>query len=210
MFLLSIKALTQSTVCNTSEPFCTSEEISFPAGGSTENAEPGPCYDCISSYLEDPAWFHMRIATPGNLVITITNDNSVDIDFICWGPFTSPHDPCSGQLTCDKKVDCGSTTLTTEICDIPNGQVGEYHPAFRHMGEAELHDFVRGQASNVLAVEQDFSAARFHQTGNGAQRRALARAVRPDECDDDASFHGQRDALQRADDAVADVKIFDL
>lgn len=117
----------QSTICETSEPFCTSDVISFPAGGTSAEAEDGPCYDCISSFLEDPAWFHMLISTPGTLEITMYNDNNVDIDFVCWGPFDDPHAPCDNELTCDKLIDCGSTTATTEICNIPNAVSGKYY-----------------------------------------------------------------------------------
>ena len=40
----------------------------------------------------------------------------------------------------------------------------------------------------MFSVKQDFAAARFDQAGDGAKRRALARAVRADERDDAAGF----------------------
>jgi hypothetical protein len=51
----------------------------------------------------------------------------VDIDFICWGPFTDPYAPCVSGLTQNTVVDCSYSPNPTEYCDIFDGQTGEYY-----------------------------------------------------------------------------------
>lgn len=117
----------QSGFCNTSEPFCTNDIMTFPAGVNTGSAESGPDYGCLFSQ-PNPAWYHMRIAIPGSITIEISSAPAKDIDFICWGPFDSPHDPCSGQLTSSKIADCSYAGGTgPEYCEINNTLVGEYY-----------------------------------------------------------------------------------
>lgn len=122
----SITVFSQGNFCIESEPFCTSNLYSFPAGTSGTSAEPGPDYDCLNT-TPNPAWYHMKIAVAGSFNIRMFSTPSEDIDFICWGPFLDPVDPCDGQLTLNKKVACGYSMATVENCEIPNGQVGEYY-----------------------------------------------------------------------------------
>ena len=76
-------------------PFCTDNntEIRFESGttGSAgvflSDAGPG----CLGS-SPGPAWYVMKINTPGDLLIYIeqrrsSNNALIDVDFICWGPF---------------------------------------------------------------------------------------------------------------------------
>lgn len=116
--------------CATSEPFCTSEIVTFHVeanpGGSCEN---GPYYGCLSSFTQRPPfWFHMKIGIAGNFTIRMTNTAHVDIDYCCWGPFNDPVTPCPSQLTQNKYIDCGSSGSDIETCDIPeSAQVGQYY-----------------------------------------------------------------------------------
>ena len=126
----------QNATCTNSDVFCGSNTITYPATVGAGNAEPGPAYGCLST-TPNPAWFFLQILDPGPVVITITNhkqdpppppapqDN--DIDFICWGPFTSPTGACVAGLTADKIVDCSYSGAATEICNIPNGLTGEFY-----------------------------------------------------------------------------------
>ncbi|MDP2723449.1 MAG: PKD domain-containing protein [Bacteroidales bacterium] len=116
----------QAGFCNISDPFCTSNVYTFPAGVNTGQGESGPNYGCLGS-TPNPAWYHMRIAEPGQLTIKMFSTPSRDIDFICWGPFTDPVTPCTAQLTSNKIVSCSYSTASIEYCNIPNGQIGEYY-----------------------------------------------------------------------------------
>ncbi len=116
----------QAGLCEDSDPFCTSNIYTFPAGVNTGNGQAGPNYGCLGS-TPNPAWYHMKIAEAGMLQIKMYSTPSKDIDFICWGPFVDPISPCVTQLTSNKIVDCSYSTAATEYCNIPNGQVGEYY-----------------------------------------------------------------------------------
>ena len=99
----------------------------FPAGVNAGTAEAGPDYGCLGSE-PNPAWYHMLISDPGDLIIEMSSTPAKDIDFICWGPFTDPDTPCSGQLTASKTVDCSyAYGSDPEICNIPNTSTGQYY-----------------------------------------------------------------------------------
>lgn len=116
--------------CATSDPFCTTDVVSFHVeanpGGSCET---GPYYGCLSPYTaRPPFWFHMKIGIAGAFTIRMTNSSNVDIDYCCWGPFSDPVTPCPSQLTNSRYVDCGSSANHTETCNIPStSQVGQYY-----------------------------------------------------------------------------------
>ena len=115
----------QATTCQESEPFCTGTIYTFPAG-TTGSAQPGAYYGCLLTQPA-PVWYHMLIEDPGPITIYMYSTPLVDIDFICWGPFNDPYDPCVAGLTQNKVVDCSYSPNPTEYCNIPNGQTGEYY-----------------------------------------------------------------------------------
>ena len=79
----------QSSDCTGAEPFCTGTSVSFPASTNTTSPT-GPYYDCLFTQ-PNPAFYYLQIDQPGNLTITMQSSPLVDIDFICWGPFTDPN-----------------------------------------------------------------------------------------------------------------------
>ncbi len=123
--LFALHTFSQGLTCETSEPFCTGSIYTFPAG-TTGYAQPGANYGCLTTQPA-PAWYHMLIDDPGNITIYMYSTPLVDIDFICWGPFDNPYDPCVAGLTSNKIVDCSYSPNPTEYCDITNGQTGQYY-----------------------------------------------------------------------------------
>lgn len=124
-FLFSGNLFSQGLTCEESEPFCTGSIYTFPAG-TTGQAQPGANYGCLLTQPA-PAWYHMLIEDPGDINIHMFSTPLVDIDFICWGPFEDPFEPCVSGLTGSKIVDCSYSPNPTEDCYIPNGQTGEYY-----------------------------------------------------------------------------------
>ena len=116
----------QAGMCEDSDPFCTGNIYTFPAGVGTGTAQSGPNYGCLGSQ-PNPAWYHMKIAEAGDINIYMSTVPLKDIDFICWGPFDDPEDPCASSLTNNMIVDCSYSADPTENCYIPNGLVGEYY-----------------------------------------------------------------------------------
>ena len=123
--------------CVDSDPFCTSDVITFAAASTSQTAdqlEGTTLQDgCIGSSY-NPSWFHMRIQTGGQFVIHAEghdpNNSSTtrDIDFCIWGPYTDPTSPCVAQLTTGKIIDCCFSASYSE--DIYLG----YQPATHQHG----------------------------------------------------------------------------
>ena len=123
--LAMVKISGQGLFCETSEPFCTGSIYTFPAGTGGQ-AQTGAFYGCLATQPA-PAWYHLLIDNPGPIQIYMFSTPLVDIDFICWGPFADPYDPCVQGLTSATVVDCSYSTAPTEYCDIPNGMTGQYY-----------------------------------------------------------------------------------
>ena len=149
------RSMAQGLSCVQMEPFCTDSGVTFPAGTNT-TAEVGNGYGCLVMQ-PNPAWYYFEIATAGSLEIELTNSNSLDIDFIVWGPFTDLADAqsqcgalvagadpfecdpftstCNNGVPCDminpcvtgQGVDCSYDPQAVELVDIPNAQVGEVY-----------------------------------------------------------------------------------
>ncbi len=116
--------------CSSAAPFCTGTEFDFPAGTGTPTSEVGPDYGCLGSE-PNPAWYFLQIADSGTVDIDImgTVDGTTpsnDIDFICYGPFTSLLNVCD-QLTAANTIDCSYSGSATEQVNITNGIPGEFY-----------------------------------------------------------------------------------
>lgn len=118
--------IAQSSTCIESDPFCTGVNYVFPASVNAPDAEDGPDYGCLGSQ-PNPVWYHMMIDDPGDIIIDMYSTPSNDIDFICWGPFDDPHDPCVDDLTEDKIVDCSYSVASVEECVLSDVETGEYY-----------------------------------------------------------------------------------
>jgi uncharacterized protein (TIGR02145 family) len=123
--------------CHKAGPFCGSGTYTYSAtavppytvggGFSPEPAAlPGPQYSCLGSQ-PNPAWFYMQVGTSGNITLKLYSGPSYDIDFICWGPFSSPTGACLLGLTTGAMVDCSYSGAAVEYCDIPNAIAGQFY-----------------------------------------------------------------------------------
>ncbi|MBI5540993.1 MAG: hypothetical protein HY951_13090, partial [Bacteroidia bacterium] len=171
---LSIAGLTtigfaQNNMCNLSDPFCTGTTYNFPAGVNAGTAETGPSYGCLGSE-PNPAWYYLLIDQPGNISIEMHTVPQHDVDFACWGPFTSQTGPCTAQLTgtgsthhaagagggypSGNMIDCSYDASWQEWVYIPNAQTGQYYIL--------LITNYSNQACNII-----FSQINNGQTGAG-------------------------------------------
>ena len=132
------RATTVNNHCIDSDPFCTSDVITFEAASTSQTADqlelPG-VFDqgCIGSSY-NPSWYHMRINTGGQFIIHMEGHDpntyaNRDIDFCIWGPFDDPTSPCVAQLTTSKIIDCNYSSSYSE--DIYLG-----YPAGEHVHQA--------------------------------------------------------------------------
>lgn len=103
--------------CANAAPFCAGAiGINFPAGQNT-TAQPGPNYGCLSSQ-PNPAWYYMQASSTGTITIDISGTGGHDVDFIAWGPFSSPTGNC-GNLTASNILDCSYSNSANETANIP-------------------------------------------------------------------------------------------
>ena len=111
---------------------CASATQVCPGGGirycnTTGVASAGP-RGCLGS-TPNPAWFYLQVGTSGPIVLNISQTSTagigLDVDFICYGPFTAP--TCGLSLNSTNTVDCNYSTSPTEICTIPNAIAGQYY-----------------------------------------------------------------------------------
>ena len=124
IFILSKMSFSQSPNCLGAEPFCTGTSVTFPAATNTTSPI-GPYYDCLFTQ-PNPAFYYLQIDQPGNITIFMQSTPLVDIDFICWGPFTDPSTMCD-SLTAAYVEDCSYSALPTETCNITNAVTGQFY-----------------------------------------------------------------------------------
>ena len=123
--LLPKNGVAQGGSCANASPFCTAAgAATFPASQNT-TAPAGPDYGCLGSE-PNPAWFYLQIATSGPLTLTMSNSANVDIDFVCWGPFTSSGAGCASGLT-GSPVACSYSSNSTEVGTIASALAGEVY-----------------------------------------------------------------------------------
>ena len=122
---VSLNILSQ-TNCGSSAAFCAnnSSGTTFPAG-TGGSAAAGPDYGCLFTQ-PNPAWYYFQVSQTGVITIGISGTGGGDVDFICWGPFTSPNGNCA-NLTAGNTVDCSYSASATETVTINNAIAGEYY-----------------------------------------------------------------------------------
>ena len=136
------------TSCNTAGAFCSDDpQYTFPAGVGSGSF--GSNIGCLYS-TPNPAWYVMQVGQAGRLNIHMYTTPSHDIDFACWGPFTSATAGCGSLLTscggCSSHssdngpnpsnlggypvgnlVDCSYSYLSEEYVHIPNCVPGQWY-----------------------------------------------------------------------------------
>ena len=135
-FFWTIISVNAQLDCADAAPFCSSTGVSYPAGVNNGDAAVGPDYECLLSQ-PNPAWYYLNISQAGNIGITLTNSADVDVDFICWGPFSNI--TCNNALLtnnstfgcfsypCGNTVDCSYDPQSTEVVNITGAQVGQWY-----------------------------------------------------------------------------------
>ncbi len=141
----NISCISGGTSCAVADPFCTNQGMyTYPAGTNNGTAEAGANYGCLYSE-PNPAWYFLQVANSGPIEIEMHSTPQNDIDFACWGPFTSPTAPCVAQLTAGagavthwapgpsasfpslNMIDCSYSASWQEWCYIPNAIAGQYY-----------------------------------------------------------------------------------
>ena len=127
LFIITTANSFAQSTCTTSAAFCANNTTgsTFPAGVNNGSAAAGPDYGCLLT-TPNPAWYYFQVSSGGTIIIGIAGTGGLDVDFICWGPFTSPNGNC-GNLTAGNTVDCSYLPSPTETCTINNAIAGQYY-----------------------------------------------------------------------------------
>ncbi len=108
--------------CYNPYSLCTS--FSYPAYVGSSSG-PGGSFGCLSS-TPNPTWFYTQITTSGTLQYGISSTNNLDIDFICFGPFSTMGIACA-QIDAAHIVDCSFLPNAVDTCTIPGAIAGAYY-----------------------------------------------------------------------------------
>ena len=123
--------------CGDSQPFCGDTGLTY------TNVTGAPSYgsiDCLFT-TPNPNWYFMNVNEAGNLNFQIAQTNNtgggIDVDFVCWGPFSSNdfsiicgqlYDYPDGNLGVpDNVIACSYSAAPIENFTIPNAQVGQFY-----------------------------------------------------------------------------------
>ena len=134
IFSINLKAYAlcnNAYTCSAANSLCSSLGQPFLNTFQGITAEAGNNYGCLTTQ-PNPTWFYLPVSSAGNLQFLIEQSSNInfasanlDVDFICYGPFTSPTVGCNAPLS--SIVDCSYSASSTEIVDIPNAQPGQYY-----------------------------------------------------------------------------------
>jgi hypothetical protein len=82
-------------------------------------------YGCLS-VQSNATWLYFQVCISGsiNFMLTSNSSSSTDIDFVAWGPLSS-ETLCS--LDSSQIVDCGFSTSSIEMINIPGALSGQYY-----------------------------------------------------------------------------------
>jgi gliding motility-associated-like protein len=130
-----------SGICSDARPFCSGTIEDFPAGTGMGVAFGTNIFNssvaCMSS-SQNPVWYYIDVTDAGPMNIELSGihpgtGQSIDIDHVCWGPFSSVDEACNLLSTTTfannsaNIVSCDYSGATTTVMTIPNAQPGEIY-----------------------------------------------------------------------------------
>ncbi|WP_116788949.1 T9SS type B sorting domain-containing protein [Flavobacterium psychrotrophum] len=133
--LLSFTALAQNPGSSASNMVfvCGEQQQGYPTFPSTAGtvADPNSAqgYGCLGTQ-PNPLWTYIYINADGNMQLQVeqvdVNGNPIDVDFIAWGPFSTPQSG-PAYLNPGTTVDCSYSPDPTEAIDLGTVHAGEYY-----------------------------------------------------------------------------------
>ncbi|MFN8325472.1 MAG: T9SS type A sorting domain-containing protein [Flavobacteriaceae bacterium] len=131
--------LTASSNCNNASnciqanSLCNALGVPFNNTINSTVNEPGASYGCLFSH-PNPTWFYLPVSQAGQINLVVQQNTSIDflgtmrdVDYIVYGPFSSPTTPCYSQLTQNAIVSCSYSASSIEYPVIPNALPGQYY-----------------------------------------------------------------------------------
>ncbi len=167
----------QGTSCDSATLFCMSSNTIYPASTGVTSPAYGayPNYGCLCT-MPNPMYYYLQISSPGNIVVNISSTPAHDVDFICWGPFTSLADVCANGLTgnCNTCYS-GCPNNTTDSVFYPSGNIADCSYSVNSSENCHINNALTGQLYILLvtnysdqACNISFSQANLNIPGAGA------------------------------------------
>lgn len=121
-----------AAACFGANPLCDALDSPFLNSVGMPNAETGNNYNCLASQ-PNPTWFYLPVSQSGDInlqieqstTINFTNAN-LDVDFICYGPFSNATSNCGALLPSDV-IDCSYSANPIEEVNIQNAIAGQFY-----------------------------------------------------------------------------------
>jgi uncharacterized repeat protein (TIGR01451 family) len=134
LLLIATPNCNVSSTCINANSLCDALGAPFTNTQNLNINEPGANYGCLASH-PNPTWFYLPVSSPGtinlkieqNTSIDFANGGNLDVDYIVYGPFTSPTAPCYNALTTNNIVGCSYSPAAIEFPTINNAQAGQYY-----------------------------------------------------------------------------------
>jgi hypothetical protein len=111
--------------CINALPFCLNQNYFLP-GGTGVISESGPNYGCLGT-VPNPTWLYFLCTNSGPLSLNVSTGSGIDVDFITYGPFSTPNFPCSNGLTSNNIIDCSYSTNSPETVTYNNILFNQYY-----------------------------------------------------------------------------------
>ncbi|MGB1216247.1 MAG: CUB domain-containing protein [Saprospiraceae bacterium] len=110
-------------MCSAPNPLCGSALGQQYSANTTGTAEAGNDYGCLSQQPR-PSWFYFEAAGPGNVELEI--NNTVDLDFALWGPFSDLATATAACGSLAAPVDCSYSAITSpEVANYNGAATGD-------------------------------------------------------------------------------------
>jgi uncharacterized repeat protein (TIGR01451 family) len=114
--------------CSQANSLCNALGVPF---ANTVNINGSAAANCLNT-TPNPTWFFLPVSQAGNInfqVNQVSNTGQpLDVDYIMYGPFTSPTIACGNQsLLLSNVVSCSYSSSAVEFPFIPNALPGQYY-----------------------------------------------------------------------------------
>ncbi|MFN3967744.1 T9SS type A sorting domain-containing protein [Flavobacterium sp.] len=114
--------------CSQANSLCSALGTVF---NNTTNIPSTGAYGCLFT-TPNPTWFYLPVSQAGNITFQVNqvsnNGQPLDVDYIMYGPFTSPTVACGNQsMLLSNVVSCSYSAAAVEYPFIPNALPGQYY-----------------------------------------------------------------------------------
>jgi uncharacterized repeat protein (TIGR01451 family) len=126
--LLAFPNCNLAYTCSQANSLCNALGVPF---ANTVNIGGTGSANCLGT-TPNPTWFFLPVSQAGNITFQVNqvsnNGQPLDVDYIMYGPFTSPTAACGNQsMLLSNVVSCSYSAAAVEYPFIPNALPGQYY-----------------------------------------------------------------------------------